>query len=71
MTQTLQNLPANASSDLTKQLDEQQFRVAAHLYFWRNIGIFSVVFRDRQVGSSPSIAAIHEQEIFGNVQFRF
>ena len=67
----LQNLPANASSDLTKQLDEQQVRVAAHVYFWRNIGVFSAVYRERWVGSSASIAAIHEQEFFGNMQFRF
>ena len=71
VSQTMQNLPANASSDLTKQLDEQQFRVAAHVYFWRNIGIFSAVFRDRMVGGTDTIAAIHEQEFFGNVQFRF
>ena len=71
VTQPMQDLPANATSDLTKQLDEQQFRVAAHLYFWRNIGIVSAVFRDRQVEGTSSIAAIHEREIFGNVTFRF
>lgn len=71
VTEPLQNLPANATSTLTKQLDEQQWRVAAHVYFWRNIGIFSAVFRDRQVQGTTDYAAIHEQEFFGNVQFRF
>ncbi len=71
VSQKMQNLPVNATSDLTKQLDEQQVRVAAHLYFWRNIGVLSMVFRDRRVGGTDTIAAIHEQEFFGNVQFRF
>ena len=67
----LQNVPASAASSLTKQMDEQQIRAAAHVYFWRNIGIASVIFRDRKVQGSDTVAALHEQEIFGNVTFRF
>ena len=71
VTETMKNLPANATSDLTKQLDEQQYRVAAHVYLWRNLLILSGIFRDRLTGASDSVAAIHEREIFGNIQFRF
>ncbi len=66
-----QNVPASAAANLTKQLDEQQWRVGAHVYFWRNIGIMSLIYRDRRVGGTDTVAAIHEQEIFGNVTFRF
>lgn len=71
VTQKMQNLPIDATSDLTKQLDEAQFRAAAHLYVWRNIGILSAVYRHRNVGGTASIAAIAEDEIFGNMTFRF
>ncbi len=65
------NVPAAAAANLTKQLDEQQWRLAAHVYFWRNIGILSLIYRDHQVQGSDSVAQIHEQEIFGNMTFRF
>jgi hypothetical protein len=67
----LQNVPASATSSISKQLDEQQWRVAAHMYVWRNIGILSLVYRDRAVQGDAVTAKLHERELFGNLTFRF
>lgn len=68
---TPQNVTVDTPTTVTKQLDEQQWRLAAHLYFWRNIAIASVIFRNRDVQGDATTPKLHEQEIFGNVTFRF
>jgi len=68
----LKNPPANLDTMLKKQLDEWQFRAAAHLYFYRNIGMVSALYRVRQVadplGQGNHIA---ENEAILSTQFRF
>jgi len=55
-----------------KQLDERQWRVAAHLYFWRNIGIISALYRDRVVQAPGGVGdPTHEKEALLSAQFRF
>jgi len=41
-------------SDLRRQLQELQYRVAAHIYLWRNVFLAQVVWRDRFVERPPS-----------------
>ncbi|MCA9667598.1 MAG: hypothetical protein KC503_18485 [Myxococcales bacterium] len=43
------SVPASLETDIRKQLEETQWRAALHLYFYRNIGLLSVVFSDRYV----------------------
>ncbi|MCA9633335.1 MAG: hypothetical protein KC766_37045, partial [Myxococcales bacterium] len=50
----LENPPQDLSSlggDVTKQRDETQFRAALHWYVFRNIGVLSALFRNRDVKS--------------------
>jgi hypothetical protein len=68
----LKNTPANLDSTLKKQLNERQFRVAAHLYFYRNIGMISALYRNREVADpvTPSLPT-KENEFLLSTQFRF
>ncbi len=67
--------PGKLPSELKKQLDEQMWRVAAHLYLWRNIARLSVMYRDRQVEGNADplsrVDPIHEREGTVTMQFRF
>ncbi len=46
--------PSDLGSDLRRQLQELQYRVAAHIYLWRNVFLAQVVWRDRWVERAPS-----------------
>lgn len=46
--------PADLGSDLRRQLQELQYRVAAHIYLWRNVLVAQIVWRDRWVERAPS-----------------
>lgn len=46
--------PDELGSDLRRQLQELQYRVAAHIYLWRNVFLAQVVWRDRFVERAPS-----------------
>ncbi|MFO7564845.1 MAG: hypothetical protein R6X02_19530 [Enhygromyxa sp.] len=46
--------PANLGSDLRRQLQELQYRVAAHIFIWRNVFLAQVVWADRWVERPPS-----------------
>lgn len=68
----LKDAPANLETTLKKQLDERQFRAAAHLYFYRNIGMLSLLFRHQEIAdyyrnNNPTKA----QEFVLSTQFRF
>jgi hypothetical protein len=41
--------PDFLGSDLRRQLRELQYRVAAHVYLWRNVFFATLIFRDRRV----------------------
>jgi hypothetical protein len=46
--------PQDLGTDLRRQLQELQYRVAAHIYIWRNVFMAQIVFRDRFVERAPS-----------------
>ena len=46
--------PEELGSDLRRQLQELQYRVAAHIYLWRNVFLAQIVWRDRFVERPPS-----------------
>lgn len=46
--------PEELGSDLRRQLQELQYRVAAHVYIWRNVFLAQIVWRDRFVERAPS-----------------
>ena len=58
-----------ASRDFDRQTDQFQWRVAAHLYAWRNNGVISLLYTDNQTEQfDPSIAVGRNR--FPNVQSR-
>ena len=55
-----------------KPQDEWQGRAAAHFFVWRNVGLASLVYRERHQqakagGDQPNV----ERQLFGELQFRF
>jgi hypothetical protein len=63
---------ATPNDVLQKPLDEWQFRAAAHLFVWRNIGIASLIFRERHQAPRQGVSQqTIEREVFGELQFRF
>src|SRR5690606_2576978 len=46
--------PVDLGSDLRRQLQELQYRVAAHVYIWRNVFLAQLVWADRWVERPPS-----------------
>lgn len=46
--------PVDLGSDLRRQLQELQYRVAAHVYIWRNVFLAQIVWADRWVERPPS-----------------
>lgn len=67
----LENPPANLDTTLKKQLDERQARVAAHLYFYRNIGLLSLLFRHQEIADIEGKNPTKAQELVLSTQFRF
>lgn len=61
------------SSNLPRPLDELQFRAAAHLYFFRNIGILSLLYSETHFEDDPDDADAPEleREIRLEAQYRF
>jgi hypothetical protein len=49
-----ENPPDELGFDLRRQLQELQYRVAAHVYIWRNVLMAQIVWRDRFVERAPS-----------------
>lgn len=49
-----ENPPDDLGSDLRRQLQELQYRVAAHVYLWRNVFLAQVVWQERWVERPPS-----------------
>lgn len=70
--QPMKNPPATLQTDLKKQLDEQQWRLAAHYYLYRNIGILSLLYKDRTIkNAKEGLAANREQRVSLEAQYRF
>jgi hypothetical protein len=69
-------LPGRAvtyTSALPRPLQELQWRVALHLYWYRNVGVLSALYRDRTIERNPDRPAdvTREQEFSLEAQFRF
>lgn len=67
----MKNPPAKLETDLKKQLDERQLRFAAHFYFYRNVGVMSVLYKDRSIQNAKGGPANREQEVSLEAQYRF
>jgi hypothetical protein len=64
--------PGQLETDLRKIRDQQQWRLAAHYYFWGNIGVASLVYNDHlQAEAASGSEAKHEQSIKLVAQYRF
>ncbi|MBI5611080.1 MAG: hypothetical protein HY902_19565 [Deltaproteobacteria bacterium] len=62
---------STARTDVNRQRDEQQFRVAIHGYIWKNVGIASLLYRDDQLQGTVRDPKQHIRELTANLQFRF
>lgn len=68
------NPPARySSSTITRPLAEWQYRAAAHFYFYRHVGIASLVWSDHFIEENPDRPqdTVHEQIVRLEAQFRF
>ena len=63
--------PAVLTSTLRSQRDENQFRVAAHFYVYRNIGVLSAVYADHRILEQDGQAEIKDREARLVAQYRF
>ena len=55
-----ENPPATiiAGTDLARQIGELQYRVAAHVYLWRDVFFATLVWRDRRLEPRPGETGI-------------
>ncbi|MCA9583082.1 MAG: hypothetical protein KC416_14885 [Myxococcales bacterium] len=68
------NLPGGAySAAIPRPLDELQWRVAAHWYFFQNIGVLSLVYSELYIEENPDRpdAQELERQLLLQAQFRF
>ncbi len=64
--------PALAETDIRRQLEEFQWRVGLHWYFWRNIGVISAIYSDRTTSPRGDVEPDTHERIFKIVgQYRF
>lgn len=49
LTTEFEDPPAEIGNDLQRQLREFQYRIATHVYLWRNIFFATLIWRDRRV----------------------
>lgn len=64
--------PESLPTDLRRLVDEFQWRVAAHVYVWRNTGIATLLYTDRRVeAANEGEEGLHTGELRLELQFRF
>ncbi len=70
---TMSNPPASFTSSLPRPLQEFQYRAAAHFYFYRHVGLLSLVWSDHFIERNPdnSRDTIRDQQLRLEAQFRF
>lgn len=49
-----ENPPDILGYDLKRQLKENQYRIAAHVYLWRDVFFLTAIWRDRRVEPTPT-----------------
>lgn len=68
----IDNPPAVAETDIDRQLEELQWRVGFHWFFWRNIGVISAIYADRTISDDADFGIdIHERTFKFVGQYRF
>ncbi len=68
----IKNAPQNLDSTFKKQVDQWQFRAAAHVYFYKNIGLVSALFRVLETANpKDAYNPTRENEMVLSTQFRF
>lgn len=69
----MENPPDQLETELKRQRDETLWRVALHWYFWRNVGVATVLYRDRTLTGTGAADAPeeHEREVRMEIQYRF
>jgi hypothetical protein len=64
--------PTDPGIDLRRQLAELQYRIAAHVYLWRDVFFATLVWRDRRVEPAPPRVGIQTfQDIRLMLTYRF
>lgn len=63
--------PETFTGELRNQRDETEIRAAAHYYFFRNIGVLSLVYRNRDVKDGNGREGFKEELLRLVAQFRF
>jgi hypothetical protein len=68
----MDNPPETFQTELRRQLTERQWRVALHWYFWRNVGVASLLYHDRTIESNKlGEPPTDDRGIRLEVQYRF
>jgi len=67
----MKNPPAVAETDIRRQDDETQWRIAAHWYFFRNIGVLSLLYDDHVVKDNATGNETHDRILSLIAQYRF
>lgn len=69
----MSNPPAAFSSTVPRPLREWQYRAAAHFYFYRHVGVASLVWSDHFIEGHPTLPrdTVREQTLRLEAQFRF
>jgi hypothetical protein len=62
-----------SADTLRRPLNERQWRLAAHYYVYRNIGIVSCVYKDHKIAKNPDQYSdpVHDREVRIEAQIRF
>ncbi len=69
----MSNPPAAFSSAVPRPLSEWQYRAAAHFYFYRHVGVASLVWSDHFIEGNAALPrdTVREQTLRLEAQFRF
>lgn len=67
----MEDPPELLETELRRQLNELQWRLALHWYFWRNVGVATLLYADREVESLDTADPDHERSLRLEVQYRF
>ncbi|PKN57881.1 MAG: hypothetical protein CVU56_08615 [Deltaproteobacteria bacterium HGW-Deltaproteobacteria-14] len=68
---SMKNPPAVAETDIRRQDDQLQWRVAVHWYFWRNIGVLSLLYDDHLTTDNATGEDTHDRILRLIAQYRF
>jgi len=76
----MEDPPQEEGYDLRKQIEETQWRVALHWYFWRNVGVATLTYSDTtktaaegvySPSSGETSEVLHDRKVKLVVQYRF